>query len=1007
MVDINSQSLRGIAGSMISKARKQTLEAPKGVVGKAYEAVTGQIKEYNEAVEKLADAEAKAGEVDRKLAEVRRKLEAINTKVRQGLVVDEKTRKKLNKLTEEERKQALDKIRERLRQETEKLTATEADLGKKREKLTATISRTSSNVQELTRHNSIMGNGLVMLTSKVAGLATAFFSLRDALKTIEVRVKFAAASIAEQGVVIDGTLNNLVKLKDETLAWNDTVTQTVERLGKMGMSAQETYGLLGTLRKEIRLSVEEQGKLRDFTGEAAENIGHMAVLLQVNTEELATATTGASKRFGKSIRSMGDEMAGMYDEIQRIRTATDGAVVDFRDITRATLEAQASFQGYNLNLRTTAAVLGGMTAKMQEQGATYEMAQKGAEQLFGVLAGGKAPDWAKYMAGKDLQSEVRSALKGVELAFDKTGKILPKKLELVKSALGEAFGPETLKELTDAQVVNLQDFAVNWKKYGKLSSANMTEEMFRGSKSGMKAMLTIMEKTSKGPEMREVLKRVWGLDDQAATAATVALRRGGFDKMMQEIGTLKAETEGRKPPTIKDLKDQTADMVHNLGIANKGLEGLKNSLLSRFEDPIFATVMGITGAGLSGLMQALQMGAGVAVAGAFSKSGMAGALAGSTKSLGSMAKFLGKTGGKAVLLTAAFAAGFAVMTWFRKKFPDVFNAFDRGIQGVVDGVMKSFDFLTGGVFDLNLAINEEEAAHRGLTSVLDANSEAGKSANRNMLALAKTVEKGAKGAGAETSAQAIRFIKGFKGVQLEELAERIAKSTKMDEAKVMTRLKGLQAMKVTLPQKYLDKLALAETVEKGATEVGAETSAQAIQFLKGYKPEDLEELAKQLAKKSKLGKEEIMQRMMDLRAMKAAAKEAQQGGRRPRGAREPGVRKPGAKTAREPGVRPSGAREPGAKAARKPGVPLARMPAAEPMAAMALAEPALLERVARATPGPPDPAPKAATAGRPTGGQGIRQGRASVDPDGTINLKVMIPRDALDRSNNLASAYTE
>jgi len=907
MAELNEQTIRGIAGSLLSRARQDTLGEPRGVFGKAYEAVTGQIKEYNEQVEKLAESEAKLEKTELKLQNIRRKRQKLETQLRQGLVIDEKMRKRLAKMTEDERRAKLEELREKLADQTEQLAQTERELTRDRDRLSATTSRTRSNLEEMNRTNSILGNGLGVLAGKVATLTAGFFSLREAVGAMEVRAKLAASSLADTGVSAGGTWDNISALTSETLRWNESVSRTVTELGRLGMSAEQTHALMGTFRDELRLTTENQGDLRAMTERATQDVGFMAQLLRVNTEDLAQATTDASKRFGKSVGSMTDEMAGMYVEIQRVKQANRDTIVNFRDITKATLEAQASFQGYNLNLRTTASLMAGMTSKMQEQGATYEMAQKGAQGMFDTLAGGKAPDWAKYMAGQDLQREVRKAVKGIGSALDEQGNVIEANAQKVREAL-VAGGVSAAEKMTDMQVANLQDLANNWRDYGELSSANMTEEMLRGSREGMKAMLQIMEKTSSGPEMREVLKQVWGLDDQAASAATLALRRGGFDAMLDEMSAFKQQADDRKPVTVGSVREQTKEMVENIAKVEKGVDGLTNFLKTRFSNPLFMTLAGFTGVAMSGLMQALQMGAGVAVAGAFQKSGMAGALSSAASRAGGFAKMAAGGAAKLGLVGAAGVGAYMAMTKVREAFPVI----DEFTQYAADNMMRAVDTVTMGLFKFNRTLNEEEATRKGLMSLLEGEGEAAERTRRVFGTLTETVAKGARAQTGEKLTQSQRFISGMSREDLMAYAEEIAKRTKMSETEVLARLRQIQ-----------------QTAEPPRPRPQAAEPTQAAQY-------------------------------------------------------EP--RKPGPNATR--------------RTPRAPELSVAQQ---------AVAQPTRMQQMTRVAPNLTSPQTQRAggAAGQTGTDQRIRQGNAQVGPDGNININLMIPRAALDKSNLMASANTE
>lgn len=589
MAEIKEAGLRNIIAGMMERQAESAKAAPTGVVGSLWEKATGEISRYNEAVEKNVEISTKQRRTIMEMEKAQKRIDRLNREVEEGLHNEadaaKKVAKEIGKLTDE----------------VEKLSESNEDLAE-------SLNESTQRLEEMNKGGGILRNGLTVLAAKAAGAATAFFGFRQAIAAVDERLGMASKTVGDFGALsISTTLDKtasytetLFEVAGAAMDWHSAISDSSRELMKFGIGTEESKKLLASYADGLRLTTLDQGKLIDQTQKMAEDTGFLATLLRVNTDELATATVDASKRFGKPTASMADDLSNLYYSFQGIKESSRGTVINFGDLTRATLEAQSSFQGYNFNLKATANILGNVVAKAQEQGATYDMAMKSAKGLAGVLTGGKAPDWAKFVAGRKLRNE----LIGIVREAKKSG-----------ADIGDAIRKTFGKDLTDNQVKNLKNVAENWKTLGPLSSSKMTEELLRGTDKGMEAMFKMMKKHADKPEGRELLMRVWGIDEAAATATLLTLQTtdkvSEFAKLRDEA---KAATNLRKPPTVNDLKEQTRGFAEAIGKAQKGISGAVTDMLDWMkQNPVLSAATGMAGTAATIGISALQSGVGEAV----------------------------------------------------------------------------------------------------------------------------------------------------------------------------------------------------------------------------------------------------------------------------------------------------------------------------------------------------------------------------------------------------------
>jgi hypothetical protein len=1016
---VNPQRLQGIVASMMERQMQEMKAPPSGLIGGIWEKATGEIQKYNEAVEEHVKVKTKFDRAMQKLQRRQEEAAELTRRLRDNIFEEgetaESTRKRLNKLND-----TIETLKE------------EAD------QMAESVDTSTQSLNAMNEGGGIVKNGLTALALKAGGAAASFFGFREAIAGVDDRLKIASKTIADFGArgiapvqgITGGYIDTLSRVKDAAFEWNSAITDATWELTKFGIGAEETRNLIGSLSDGLRLTTDNQGDLIASTKQMTEDVGFLSKLLRVNTDDLANATVDASKRFGKSTKTMADELAGLYVSLDTIKQGSRDTVMNFGDLTRATLEAQSSFQGYNFNLRATANILGNVVAKAQEQGATYEMSMKAAEGLAGVITGGKAPDWAKYIAGRDMLSAARKAVEdvkkeglgqGLREELGKQFKIKPEELKGlsdIQVQLAKEFSLDPTTKAGKAQLSGLEKLTQNYKKYGALSSAKMAEELLRGTEQSNEAMFGMMKKMADKPEGRELLMRVWGLDEAAATAATLALHSVDsvekFTKLKEEA---KAATAARKPVSAADLKEQTKGFAAAIGQTEKGVTGVLGDILSAIKaSPIAGAAVGFGGAATTIGMQAMQMGIAQQVGNVIAKSkigqgaanilgadvgagigrvfgrgapavgrsggmvleatgrgrametlskattgvtdGLKGMRAGINKlggpvgkvtaKLGKMGGPMAKLAGKAGFVGLAAGAGYAVGSLIR-LIPGV----DSFTEGLINSTAKLIGF-QGALDDAEtsqaMLNNKSEGVQKALAQVT-----AGITSDYEKDSLARMV--------------AVRQLQGATKEDLQAYAKKIASTGKLTEKEAMARLEKLASEKAD-QEKYLK---LREQAEQDKLQKGEQGATELMKA-------QLDAADKLKKQKDEQGATELMKAQLD-----AADKLKKQKD-------EPQERTGSSVlTPKEP--LPTGARQlPEMTPFEAPKMFELPKPTRMPQSPQARREARHREQARRRQ-------------RSQQAGQQPRAGRASVRPDGTISLNVMIPRDALDQSNTQSDGY--
>jgi hypothetical protein len=742
---------------MMSRASKvQT----SGVVGDVLEGITGEVKEYNEAIDKSVKIKTRQKKVTEDIA----KQEIIITKLEKARTA--------RKLSAEQFNKALDRQKGLIK-----------DLNREWNENDKALGEVNHNLDEMGKKKSVaqtLGTGFKFLAGKVAGAATAYFSFRSALEGAAKRVQMSAVQVQKLGTVTNDYWGTLDRIRQGYGAWNDAINGAVKGNAKFGISVDETNGMINSLSQDLRLSTKDYENMAQIVGDTAKDIGFLSKALQVDTNDLVTATTEASRKFNKSTKQMGDELAGVYYAVQDLRDANKDLRLNMGDMTKMVLEAQASYQGYNFNLRQTALIMGNVAAAAQKQGATYEMSMKGAQGLVDVISGGKAPDWAKFMVGDEMLGEIKRLTKGV-------------KDQDIPGILAKEFAIDEKSEAGKAQLEGLKNMATRYKEFGGFSAANMTEELLSGTNVGMEKMFELVKKYAKRPEGREILKRVFNFDDAAATGAILAIQSGKtLKEFTGKIEGLKTESAGRRAPTLKDLQDQTKDYHEAIGMATAGIDGIKNLLDSYFHDPKIAGILGTLGTATTGILQMVQTGSMMGIAG---KMGATPGIVTATKALagfrletiksGSNLSKFGKTAGVVGAAIAAFEIGWEIGTKLREMFPVI----DKTAQSLLD-FGENLVRKTAG-----LDSREMEEASYGLTVVAKENS-----TTLDILTKQWKVASGEVKEGSLEWKQAAFAVAGATDADLEARAKAIADQKHLNKAVVLAKLEELRASKVTAQQ---------------------------------------------------------------------------------------------------------------------------------------------------------------------------------------------------------------
>lgn len=942
MADSGGQSLSSIAAGMMSKAAAKTKSAPSGIIGGAIEAVTGQVQDYNSAIEKNTKLQMQQAKELEKLAKVKDRLAEIERIRDQGLVKGKKHRK------------ALKEEVKNLTKELEKLADVHSETNQE-------LSKSQTKLDKMSDSTGLTSNSFAVFTTQIAGAVTGLVSLRDVLGSVNIRMDYSRKQLIALGDTTTDYQTTQEAVIKGALEWNEAINDASWEMANFGFKVEETNAIIGTLADGLRVSTNNQRDLAKMTGQMTQDIGFMSKLLQTSTDDLATATVIASKKFGKSTGAMADDLAGMYDAIQMVKKGSPDLRISIRDLSRAALDAQASFQGHNLNLRETARLMGSVAAKAQEQGATYEQSMKAAQGLTDIISGGGAPDWAKYMAGSKMLKEVKKLHK---VALDEGSNF--------REAIANQFGDKFAKDLTESQVTSMRTLAKNYRKYGKLSASYMAEELLRGTEKGNEAMFDLLKKYGTGHEGRELLKQVWGLDDAAATAATLALDTA---KTYEDLSTLvdkgKRDTKDRKPPTIGDLRDQTQQFV-------EGTVAITDVIRAKFDalrsNPAISAIIGAIGGGTSVALQILQATA------AMKMSGMGG--------LGGKA---GAAMGKAGAVVAAGAAGYALGTALRAasdavaEFTGVqYFSIDKLTQLGFDTFSDHLKIASFGLIDFREGMSDAEQSVKALSG-------ASEGVKKGLKVVADGLAKGVDESSVEFKRAAF-MLASASDEDIKAYAEKTAKMAGITKQEAEIRLKAMRDLRIS-----------SDEVLKANQAVAAQTGWKSTQ---GLSPQTAEKkmgpVAAAMAPKKKTEKEKalsvatippltpaqrkaVSQRVATKLAPEVAAMSQTMFEKMSDQSTEFFANMTGANNAFWTDTLPKLAGASYDKMIKSFDTKLKKL------------------RGPEFTPIEFD---KEGTAGGAKGETGPGGMAASISPDGSIMIKMMLPRDAIDASERAAKSYT-
>jgi len=1042
MAEIQAQKLKGIVASMMERQAQETKAAPSGVIGGLWEKATGEIERYNKALEDHVKLDTKRKRLIQKMTDAQERIDELNREIAEGLRDEGDAAAEASKEIHD-----LTKQMERLQNENRE-TAESANLS-------------TQSLNEMAKGGSILKNGLTALLAKVGGTATALFGLSNAIMGVDERFALAAKSVGALGAdalapTADKTASyadSLIAVGKHTWAWHNAITDATWSLAKFGIGSEETKNMIVSLSDGLRLTTNNQEDLIKQTSQMTQDIGFMSKLLRVNTDELATATVDASKRFGRSTTTMANDLAGLYDSIQTIKSGSKDTVMSFSDMTRATLEAQSSFQGYNFNLKTTANLLGNVVAKAQEQGATYEMSMKAAQGLANVITGGKAPDWAKYLAGKDMLTQMRSVVRDAE-----------KEGANIQERLAAAFSIDADSPAGKKQLEGLENLAKNYKKYGNLSSAKMAEELLRGTEKSNEAMFEMMKKQADRPEGRELLMRVWGLDEAAATAATLALHSAESVKDFTRIQEdAKAATAGRKPPSVNDLREQTGAFAAAIGQAGAGIKGnLENILNALKQNPLVSGALGVGGAAMTGGVSVLQAGLGEAVGKHLADSRVGTKLASvAGGAINRVAGVAGKVLKAPLRLPGMAARGVGAAA----------RAAPSMMGGVLSGGAAAADVVTSmrsGGMVWTEAAKKQGKAMQALTKVSSKVSGAFGAVKGGLAKMNSSLMSVASGAGSKAGLVGLAAVVGVAVGSVIRLIPGVDGFTQglIDSAAKLFGFKGAlsdaEVQQEALNNKSAGIAKAIKQVTEGITTDYEKDSLKhmiAVRQLQGLRDEDLSGFAKKISDNEKITEKEAMVRLKTLRAekvdnakflaarketMKDVAPEKQKAAERKKSVKSRLEVARASIEAAAPVVTqltPDQKQAVTAQVAMELGpemqtmaqpmfqkleeaftthwttsTDLARSFWQQQMPAMAIDSwnrvgAAFEQRLGVPTslPLPGGRAGGGAAPGTPAGaaGAGTRMGGAVVRPDGSISLNVMIPRDALSQSESQAAGMSE
>jgi len=747
-------TLHSVAAALIHNAASEAQRGGQGTIGSIIADAAGQVKGFNDVISVNSKLVLKQLDAQKKLDKEYDRYVALMRLKEKAEYKDKAHAEKMTKIMEKQ-KEKMARLRGEMKEVNEELD------------------ESNKQMNQLNKHNSIAATGFKFLAAKLVGAAVGVGGFSLALHNLEKRAKLSAVQLQYLGDTSGGYYETLNNVRKGMGAWDNAIDSATMKNAKLGISVDETHEMFQSLGQDLRLTTNDYRNMAQIVGQASEDIGFLSKVLQTDTNSLVRATTEASAKFNKGTQQTMDDMAGMYDALHELQQANKDLRFNMGDLTKMVLESQSSFQGYNFNLRQTAQVMGNVAAAAQKQGATYEMSMKAAKGLTDIISGGAAPDWAKYVAGDKLLDQVKGL-----------GKAAATSMDAFKAAL-----PKTMKDLSSDQLTGLRNMAQNYKEYGNLSASYMTEELLRGTEAGNEEMFRLMKQYGSGSEGRELLKRIWGMDDAAATAATLAIQgKKTWADVAGKIENLKAASADRKPPSVTDLRSQTQDYVQAVNQAQDGISGsISKWAQAWLQDPWKSAVLGALGSTTSGVMQLIQTGA---MTGLASKAGGAvGGIASGATSMGGAVGGAGAAGniGQAGAVLAAATGGYAIGTAMVEGSKAV-EKWTEGLLPFTEKGIPALDKWLTGFIDLNkiaadklnsvmgiMTESQEAAAKQFTDSLVIEHGRLG----RALGVLDGNIKEGTAG-----FIQFSKSLEGFSADDLEGIAKGMAKEDKF-------RLKGL------------------------------------------------------------------------------------------------------------------------------------------------------------------------------------------------------------------------
>jgi hypothetical protein len=378
---------------------------------------------------------------------------------------------------------------------------------------------------KLQKSGSLVGNAFKLVTNKYLNGATAMWAGTRLMHHYTMAGQLAAESIISLGQAEKGMTGYSIsgaKAVNEVISATRSIgegsgVQGVKALGSgiwnMGKAAGQAFADITGLGTSVQSmaehsfeeahaqlvkfgnDLEKDHELFDHFSRALADIGvdHtvgsisklvvqteiLSKALDITSDEALASVQEGMAKTGKSAEEANDDLASIYQTIQagnkQAKAEFGHSVFGMRKFTEQVLNVRTNIRGYNVDVKSLTSFMAGAVNEATKFGASQEQATKASKTLAEIVTSG-APDWVKYLGGKDLIS----SMVGIDLSK-------PGGVDAIKKKMGE-LPADAIKQLTVLQEMQ---------KKGLIQEYDYTRQVnsiLEGTTAGMEANFKVMKK---------------------------------------------------------------------------------------------------------------------------------------------------------------------------------------------------------------------------------------------------------------------------------------------------------------------------------------------------------------------------------------------------------------------------------------------------------------------------------------------------------------------------------